>query len=77
VLHGSLSQGIRDRIMEQFREGHINILVATDLAARGIDVKGFHMYHYHLTMCMAYNARRTARAGAKGFINGFTTGRSS
>jgi superfamily II DNA/RNA helicase len=30
---------IRDRIMEQFREGHINILVATDLAARGIDVK--------------------------------------
>ena len=39
ALHGSLTQGIRDRIMEQFREGHINILVATDLAARGIDVK--------------------------------------
>jgi ATP-dependent RNA helicase DeaD len=38
VPYGSLSQGIRDRIMEQFHEGHINILVATDLAARG-DVK--------------------------------------
>ena len=35
ALHGSLSQPIRDRIMDQFRAGHINILVATDLAARG------------------------------------------
>ncbi len=39
AIHGSLSQGIRDRIMGQFREGFIDILVATDLAARGIDVK--------------------------------------
>ena len=39
AIHGSLAQTIRDRIMEQFREGHIDILVATDLAARGIDVK--------------------------------------
>jgi ATP-dependent RNA helicase DeaD len=36
AIHGSLSQGIRDRIMGQFREGHINVLIATDLAARGI-----------------------------------------
>ncbi len=39
AIHGSMSQGIRDRIMGQFREGYIDILVATDLAARGIDVK--------------------------------------
>ncbi len=41
--------GIRDRIIEQFREGHINILVATDLAARGIDVKEMaYVVNYHL-----------------------------
>ena len=39
AIHGSLTQGIRDRIMGQFREGYIDILVATDLAARGIDVR--------------------------------------
>jgi len=49
ALHGSLSQGIRDRIMEQFREGYINTLVATDLAARGIDVKEVsYVVNYHL-----------------------------
>ena len=49
ALHGSLSQGIRDRIMGQFREGHIDILVATDLAARGIDVKEVaYVVNYHL-----------------------------
>src|SRR5690554_7246666 len=49
ALHGSLTQGIRDRIMEQFRAGHIDILVATDLVARGIDVKGLaYIVNYHL-----------------------------
>ena len=49
ALHGSLSQGIRDRIMEQFREGYIHILVATDLAARGIDVAAIsYVVNYHL-----------------------------
>src|SRR5690606_16114284 len=49
ALHGSLSQPIRDRIMGQFREGHLNILVATDLAARGIDVKDIsYVINYHL-----------------------------
>ena len=48
ALHGSLTQGIRDRIMGQFREGHINILVATDLAARGIDVKEIALSLIHI-----------------------------
>ena len=70
ALHGSLSQGIRDRIMEQFREGHINILVATDLAARGIDVKEMaYVVNYHLPdayEAYVHRSGRTARAGAKG-----------
>ncbi|PKB18613.1 DEAD/DEAH box helicase [Flavobacterium sp. 5] len=70
ALHGSLSQGIRDRIMDQFREGHINILVATDLAARGIDVKEIsYVVNYHLPdvyEVYVHRSGRTARAGAKG-----------
>jgi len=71
ALHGSLSQPIRDRIMGQFREGHINILVATDLAARGIDVKEIsYVVNYHLPdvyETYVHRSGRTARAGAKGF----------
>lgn len=70
ALHGSLTQGIRDRIMEQFREGHIKILVATDLAARGIDVKDIaYVVHYHLPDTYenyVHRSGRTARAGARG-----------
>ena len=70
ALHGSLSQGIRDRIMEQFRNGYIDILVATDLAARGIDVKEIsYVVNYHLPdtyETYIHRSGRTARAGAKG-----------
>jgi ATP-dependent RNA helicase DeaD len=70
ALHGSLSQGIRDRIMGQFRDGHIDILVATDLAARGIDVKDLaYVVNYHLPDtydAYVHRSGRTARAGAKG-----------
>lgn len=70
ALHGSLTQGIRDRIMGQFREGHINILVATDLAARGIDVKEIsYVVNYHLPdvyETYVHRSGRTARAGATG-----------
>ena len=70
MLHGSLTQGIRDRVMGQFREGHINILVATDLAARGIDVKEIsYVVHYHLPdtyEAYVHRSGRTARAGKEG-----------
>jgi ATP-dependent RNA helicase DeaD len=70
ALHGSLSQPIRDRIMGQFREGFINILVATDLAARGIDVKEIsYVVNYHLpdvAELYVHRSGRTARAGATG-----------
>jgi ATP-dependent RNA helicase DeaD len=70
AIHGSLSQGIRDRIMGQFREGHINVLIATDLAARGIDVSDLSfVVNYHLPdvyEAYVHRSGRTARAGAKG-----------
>ncbi|WP_298884181.1 DEAD/DEAH box helicase [uncultured Polaribacter sp.] len=70
AIHGSLSQGIRDRVMGQFREGNINILVATDLAARGIDVKEvLYVVNYHLPdkyETYIHRSGRTARAGASG-----------
>ena len=70
ALHGSLSQGIRDRIMDQFRQGHINILIATDLAARGIDVAAIsYIVNYHLPdtyEAYVHRSGRTARAGANG-----------
>ncbi len=70
AIHGSLTQGIRDRVMGQFRDGHINILVATDLAARGIDVKEIaYVIQYHLPdtyETYVHRSGRTARAGAKG-----------
>ena len=70
ALHGSLTQPIRDRIMGQFREGHINILVATDLAARGIDVQEIsYVVNYHLPdtyETYVHRSGRTDRAGANG-----------
>ena len=70
AIHGSLTQGIRDRIMGQFREGNIDILVATDLAARGIDVKEIsYVINYHLPDtygAYVHRSGRTARAGATG-----------
>ena len=70
AIHGSLTQGIRDRIMRQFREGFIDILVATDLAARGINIKEVsYVVNYHLpdtSEAYVHRSGRTSRAGAKG-----------
>jgi ATP-dependent RNA helicase DeaD len=70
AIHGSLTQGIRDRILGQFRDGFIDILVATDLAARGIDVKAVSfVVNYHLPdtyEAYVHRSGRTARAGAEG-----------
>ncbi|MBI9042394.1 DEAD/DEAH box helicase [Lutibacter sp.] len=70
AIHGSLTQGIRDRIMGQFREGFIDILVATDLAARGLDIKEIsYVVNYHLPDThdtYVHRSGRTARAGATG-----------
>jgi ATP-dependent RNA helicase DeaD len=69
-LHGDLSQSQRDTVMRKFRQKSITILVATDVAARGIDVDDItHVIHYKLSdEIAAYTHRsgRTARAGKSG-----------
>ena len=70
ALHGALSQGLRNRRLRALREGQIQILVATDVAARGIDVPTItHVFNYGLPMkAEDYTHRigRTGRAGREG-----------
>ena len=70
ALHGALSQGMRNRRLGMLREGRIQFLVATDVAARGIDVRSIsHVFNYGLPMkAEDYTHRigRTGRAGRDG-----------
>ena len=70
AIHGDLSQAQRDKVMRKFRSGAINVMVATDVAARGIDVNNLtHVLHYTLPDSPAYythRSGRTARAGKSG-----------
>jgi superfamily II DNA/RNA helicase len=70
ALHGALNQGIRNRRLTALREGHVQILVATDVAARGIDVPTItHVFNFGLPMkAEDYTHRigRTGRAGRDG-----------
>ncbi len=70
AIHANKSQNNRTRTMEGFRSGDIRVLVATDLAARGIDVDGVtHVYNYELPdvpETYVHRIGRTARAGARG-----------
>lgn len=69
-IHGDLSQAQRDRVMAKFRDKHLQILVATDVAARGIDVDDItHVIHYNLPEDVenyTHRSGRTARAGKTG-----------
>lgn len=69
-IHGNKSQNQRERAIRDLRNGSINVLVATDVAARGIDIPGVsHVYNFELPeVAEAYVHRigRTARAGAEG-----------
>ena len=70
ALHGEMSQVQRDRVMLRFKQKNLQILVATDVAARGIDVDDLsHVFHHSLpgeTAQYAHRSGRTARAGKKG-----------
>lgn len=70
ALHGDLSQAQRDTVMEKFRRKNLQLLVATDVAARGIDVNELtHVINYNLPddpEAYVHRSGRTGRAGKKG-----------
>jgi len=79
ALHGDLSQGQRDMVMQKFRSKHLQLLVATDVAARGLDVNDLtHVINYKLPdQYEAYTHRsgRTGRAGKLGVSIAIINGR--
>ena len=79
ALHGDMKQTERDRVMAKFRKGTIDILVATDVAARGIDVNDIEaVFNYDIPSDEEYYVHRigrTARAGKKGVSYSFVFGR--
>ncbi len=70
ALHGDLTQQQRDKVMGRFRQKHLQLLIATDVAARGIDVDGItHVINYELPddiEVYTHRSGRTARAGKSG-----------
>ena len=79
ALHGDMKQASRDRVMKQFRSGKLDLLVATDVAARGIDVDDIEVvFNYDLPSDDEYYVHRvgrTARAGKTGKAYSFVVGR--
>lgn len=76
-LHGDLSQGKREDVLKRFREGQIQLLVATDVAARGLDVEGVtHVFNYDIPRDVEsyiHRIGRTGRAGGKGLAITFVS----
>ncbi len=70
AIHGGLTQNQRNNVMKQFQEGRADILVCTDVAARGLDINGVsHVYNYDIpreTKQYIHRIGRTARAGKEG-----------
>ncbi|WP_286968918.1 DEAD/DEAH box helicase, partial [Algoriphagus sp.] len=79
ALHGDLSQAQRDKVMGKFRKGLCTVLVATDVAARGIDVDNVEaVFNFDLPLDEEYYVHRigrTGRAGKSGTAINFVTGR--
>ncbi|CAH1193751.1 DEAD-box ATP-dependent RNA helicase CshA [Paenibacillus plantiphilus] len=69
-LHGDLSQSKREQVMKRFRDAKLHLLIATDVAARGLDVEGVtHVFNYdipHDAESYIHRIGRTGRAGEKG-----------
>jgi ATP-dependent RNA helicase DeaD len=79
AIHGDLTQQQRDKVMARFREKSIQLLIATDVAARGIDVKDItHVINYELpddTEVYTHRSGRTGRAGKSGISISLVTPR--
>jgi ATP-dependent RNA helicase DeaD len=69
-LHGDLSQAKRERVMKRFRDAEVQLLIATDVAARGLDVEGVtHVFNYDIPQdaeSYVHRIGRTGRAGMTG-----------
>ena len=78
AIHGNKSQGARQRSLTRFREGTVRVLVATDVAARGLDIDDVsHVVNYELPNVpesYVHRIGRTARAGASGIAVSFCNG---
>jgi ATP-dependent RNA helicase DeaD len=81
AIHGDLTQQQRDKVMQRFRSKNLQILIATDVAARGIDVEGItHVINYELPDDMevyTHRSGRTARAGKTGICISICNSRES
>lgn len=79
ALHGDMSQNVRDKVMNKFRKRNIDILVATDVAARGLDVDEIDVvFNYDIPQdpeFYVHRIGRTARAGREGVAITFVSGR--
>jgi len=79
ALHGDMNQNVRDKVMNKFRSGRIDILVATDVAARGLDVDEIDVvFNYDIPNDPEYYVHRigrTGRAGRSGMAITFSAGR--
>ena len=77
AIHGNKSQAARQRALEAFRKNKIKVLVATDVASRGIDIDGVtHVFNYDMPMepeSYVHRIGRTGRAGADGVAISFCT----
>ena len=81
AMHGDMHQGARNRTLQALRRGGLKVLVATDVAARGIDVQGIsHVINYDLPMQAedyVHRIGRTGRAGRNGIAISFASSRDS
>ncbi|MBN1878345.1 MAG: DEAD/DEAH box helicase [Anaerolineae bacterium] len=77
ALHGDLSQAIRETVLQRFRQGHVSLLVATDVAARGLDIDDVsHVINYDLPLDpeqYVHRIGRTGRAGKTGIALSLVT----
>jgi len=77
AIHGDMVQGKRNRVMQTLRDGKLNVLVCSDLAARGLDVEGIsHVINYDLPEdpeIYIHRVGRTARAGRDGIAYSFVS----
>lgn len=78
-IHGDIPQGKRDQVIRRFKEQSIDIMVATDVAARGLDISGVsHVYNFDIPQdpeSYVHRIGRTGRAGKKGLAITFATPR--